>query len=50
MAQKTVRETSKQDISVKALPGLFRQTIMQPTTEQIKWKMIPHWWLKNAQK
>lgn len=46
MAQKHSEKDSKQDILVKVLPGLFRQTAMLPTTEQLKWKMTPLWCLK----
>lgn len=33
------KRNSKQKLSVRALPGQFRQTAMQPTRDQLKWKM-----------
>lgn len=41
MAQKHSEKDSKQDILVKVLPGLFRQTAMLPTTDQLKWQVTP---------
>lgn len=43
--QNPSRGDSKQAISVKVPPGLFRQTATTlPTTEQLKWKAAPSWW------